>query len=119
METNAWVIEYYDEEHKVWSDQYTFAKVYMFPTEPFKLNLFSGCLGELQAKAMMHTLCKNWLDTAPAKIYKSKSIKMFLKKYRLVEKNSNVIEQIYQKGWSHSYSHTLMENTLDKETIND
>lgn len=103
MEVNAWVIQYYEAEDGSYTNQYTYPMMDMLPTDKqhFNNHLFKGCLGLLQAKAMMHNLCKEYLNYGY-------NINQFNKQYRLKQMHCNLVEQAFEKGYSYSYSHTLI-----------
>ena len=100
MEYNAWVIQYYESEDGSYTNQYTYPMMDMLPIEKNNY-LVKGCLGESQAKAMMHNLCKEYLNFGY-------NINQFNKQYRLKQMHCNLVEQAFEKGFSYSYSHTLI-----------
>ena len=100
MEVNAWTIQVYEPEDGSYTDHYTFPMMDMLPIDKNN-NLFKGCLGLLQAKAMMHDLRKFYLDYGH-------TIKQFNHQYRLKQTYNNLVDQAYEKGFSYSYSHTLI-----------
>lgn len=113
MEVNAWVIQYYESEDKSYTNQYTYPMMDMLPTDKqhFNNHLFKGCLGHIQAKAMMFNLYKQYLNYG----YNSNQ---FNKQYRLKQMHCNLVEQAFEKGYSYSYSHTLIPEDLPQRKGN-
>ena len=113
MEVNAWVIQYYEAEDGSYTNQYTYPMMDMLPTDKqhFNNHLFKGCLGHIQAKAMMFNLYKQYLNYG----YNSNQ---FNKQYRLKQMHCNLVEQAFEKGYSYSYSHTLIPEDLPQSKGN-
>ncbi len=111
MEVNAWAIQCYESEDKSYTNQFTYPMINMFPIDKNN-NLFKGDLGYIQAKAMMFNLYKQYLNYG----YNSNQ---FNKRYRLKQIHCNLVEQTYEKGYSYSYSHTLIPEDLPERKRNE